>query len=125
MRMKINQKIAGGASAADRLWEIITASEFLEGDTYNAATSATILENAVEGMFRGCEAGRFLKDERFDGYYLISADDRRYLMFQVDDTARRCRALEELANNLSSKLFEFRDQMKHAGDFDDAQPSAE
>ncbi|MEW4397430.1 hypothetical protein AB1J06_01955 [Agrobacterium tumefaciens] len=125
MRMKINQKIAGGASAADRLWEIIKDSEFLEGDTYNAATSATILENAVEGMFRGCEAGRFLKDERFDGYYLISADDRRYLMFQVDDTARRCRALEELANNLSSKLFEFRDQMKQAGDFDDAQPSAE
>ena len=125
MRMKINQKIAGGASAADRLWEIITASEFLEGDTYNAATSAMILKNAVEGMFRNSDAARFTKDERLAGSHLISADERRYLMFQIDDTARRCRALEELANNLSSKLFEFRDQMKQAGDFDDAQPSAE
>ncbi|NSZ65168.1 hypothetical protein G6L16_018625 [Agrobacterium tumefaciens] len=126
MRMKINQKTADGASAAvDRVWEIVKDSEFLEGDTYNAATSASILENSVEQMFRGCEAGKFLKDERLDGYYLISADERRYLTFQVDDTARRCRALEELANNLSSKLFELRDWMKQAGDLNDTQPSAE
>lgn len=123
MRMKINQKIAGGASAAvERVWEIVTDSEFLECDTYNAATSATILENSVEQMFRGCEAGKFLKDERFDGYSLISAEERRYLTFQVDDTARRCRALEELAINLSSKLYELRDWMKQAGYLNDTQP---
>lgn len=126
MRMKLNQKIAGGASVAvDCFWQIITDSEFLEGDAYNAATSATILENSVEQTFRGCEAGRFLKDERFDGYYLISADEHRNLTFQVDDTARRCRELEKLANNLSSKLFELRDQMKQSGYFDDTQPSAQ
>jgi len=126
MRMKINQKIAGGASVAvDYFWQILTDSEFLEGDAYNAATSATILENSVEQTFQGCEAGKFLKDERFDGYFLISADERRYLTFQVEDTARRCRALEAIANNLSSKLFDFRDQMKQAGYFDGTQPSAE
>lgn len=126
MRMKINQKIGGGASAAvDCIWQIISDSEFLEGDTYNAATSATILENSFDQTFRGCEAEKFLKDERFDGYFLISADERRYLTFQVEDTARRCRAIEQLANNLSSKLFEFRDQMKQAGYFNDTQPSAE
>ena len=125
MRMKVNHKIAGGTSVAvDSFWQIITDSEFLEGDAYNAATSATILENSVEQTFRGCEAGKFLNDERFDGYFLISADERRYLSFQVEDTARRCRALEALANNLSSKLFDFRDQMKQAGYLNDYQPGA-
>ncbi|MGV1784339.1 MULTISPECIES: hypothetical protein [Agrobacterium] len=125
MRTKINQKMAGGASAADHLWEIVTASEFLEGDVYNAATSATILENSVEQMFRNSDAAKFTKDERLAGYHLISGDERRYLTFQVDDTAKRCRALEELANSLSSQLFEFRDRMREAGDINDTQSSAE
>lgn len=125
MRMKVNHKIAGGTSVSvDCFWQILTDSEFLEADAYNAATSATILENSVEQTFRGCEAGKFLNDERFDGYFLISADERRYLSFQVEDTARRCRALEALANNLSSKLFDFRDQMKQVGYLDDYQPGA-
>jgi hypothetical protein len=112
--MKINQKIAGGASAIKRIHEIARDSDCLNGDIYNLVTSAEIVQNSVELMFRDSDALRFLKDERFAGYHLISSDERRHLSFQVDDTAVRSRALEKIADHLSAQLFDLRDQMKEA-----------
>lgn len=112
MRMKINQKSTDGASAIDRLYEIASATDWLAGDVYNIVTSAEIVQNSVELMFRDSDALRFLKDERFAGYHMISSDERRHLSFQVDDTAVRSRALEKLADDLATQLFDLRAQMK-------------
>lgn len=115
MRMKINQKMAGGASASERFYEIVLESDFLSDDASKIVTSSEILQNSIEAMFRDSDASRFLKDDRYSGYHLISADERRHVTYQVDDTFERSRALEKLANDLSSELFELRDQMKKAG----------
>jgi hypothetical protein len=115
MRMTINQKTAGGASASECFYEIALRSDFLSDDASKIVTSTEILQNSIEAMFRDSDALRFLKDERFAGYHLISADERRYVTYQVDDTFERSRALEKLASDLSSELFDLRDQMKKAG----------
>ncbi|MBG0508921.1 hypothetical protein I3J13_09105 [Agrobacterium sp. MOPV5] len=115
MRMKINQKIAGGASASERFYEIALESDFLSDDASKIVTSTEILQNSIEAMFRDSDALRFLKDDRFAGYHLISADERRYVTYQVDDTFERSRALEKLASDLSSALFDLRNQMRKAG----------
>ncbi len=87
----------------------------MSDDASKIVTSTEILQNSVEMMFRESCASRFLKDERYAGYHLISADERRYVTYQVDDTAKRSRDLEKLASDLSSQLYELRDQMKKAG----------
>ncbi|KQZ93479.1 hypothetical protein ASD74_15100 [Rhizobium sp. Root564] len=114
MRTKINQKIVGGASASERLSKIALDSEFLRDDASNVVTSSEILENSVQTMFRGCEASKFLKDDRYDGYYLISDTDRRYVAYQAHDTFERSSALEKLLSGLSSSLYDLREQMKEA-----------
>lgn len=114
MRTKINQKFVGGASADERLSKIALDSEFMSEDASNVVTSSEILENSVQEMFRGCEASKFFNDDRFDGYYLISDTDRRYVTYQAHDTNYRATALEKLLSGLSSNLYDLRDQMKRA-----------
>lgn len=114
MRMKLNQKIAACASARESVYEIAVESDFLSCDASNMVTSAEIAYNLIELTFRESSASKFLKDERFDGYHMVTADERRFLMFQVEDMVNRSRALDTLASGFSEALYGLRDQMKKA-----------
>ncbi|WP_142628088.1 hypothetical protein [Rhizobium sp. P007] len=120
MRMKINQKMAGGASALDRLYEIAKGVDRFDGDAYDVVTSAEIMQTSIEQLFEGSEASRVLKDGSFPDYHLIPSTDRRYLAYQIDDTTVRARALEKLANDLSGQLFELYREMKGLNETPDA-----
>lgn len=116
MRMKVNQKMAEGASAISRLYDIASKIDGLGVEAYDIVTSAEIVTDAVERLFEQNEASKYIGDDRFSNYYLIPAAERRYLAFQIHDTTTRARSHERPATELSIKLLDLHREMKAAGE---------
>ncbi|NTE36671.1 hypothetical protein [Agrobacterium tumefaciens] len=101
MRMKINQKIAGGASAIDKLAAVRSVVDDTLVDVEKLYCLALVTQSAVHDILFNKSA----RSER-PGFYYAGDDDRRVLGFSVSEVEAHSREIDSILTELSEDLRE-------------------